>query len=67
MEQETFWTLIRDLPHWEFEIFLILIFDGVIGVLIWPNIKKMFRHHTEDDDKITELEERIKTLEQEKK
>ncbi len=63
MEQETFWTLLRDLPHWEFELFLIFIFDILIGVLIWPRLKKFTRHHEEDDNKIAELEKRIAKLE----
>ena len=25
---ETFWTLLHDKGHWEFEIFLMLLFDG---------------------------------------
>jgi len=66
MEKETFWTLLSDLPHWEFEVFLIILFDVIIGALIWPNIKRMFSHHKEDDDKIAELEKRIKIIEQEK-
>ena len=64
MEHETFWTLIGDSAHWEFEIFLIIIIDGLIGVLIWPRIKRWFQHHREDDDKLTQLEKRIKILEE---
>jgi hypothetical protein len=37
---ETFWTLLRDSAHWEFEIFLMILFDLVIGGLAWPLIKK---------------------------
>lgn len=31
--QETFWTLLRDQAHWEFEMFLMLLFDGVLAGL----------------------------------
>ena len=63
MEHETFFTLIKDSAHWEFEIFLMIFFDGLIGVLIWPKIKAWFTHHKEDDTKIAELEKRIMILE----
>jgi hypothetical protein len=66
METETFWTLLRDLPHWEFELFLIFIFDILIGALIWPRIKKFSLHHKEDDDKLAALERRIAELEKNK-
>lgn len=63
MEHETFWTLFTDLAHWEFELFLILIFDVLIGVLIWPRIRKFIRHHKSDDEKLEELEKRLMFLE----
>ena len=63
MEHETFWTLLRDPAHWQFELFLIFIFDVVIGILIWPQLKRWFRHHHEDDDKLQDLENRVKRLE----
>jgi hypothetical protein len=40
IEHETFWTLLTDLPHWEFEIFLMVIFDGLVGAILWPLIKR---------------------------
>ena len=50
---ETFWTLLHDLAHWEFEIFLMAVFDGLIGAGIigfcWPRIKKHWHHHLERD------------------
>jgi hypothetical protein len=64
MEHETFWTLLTDVAHWQFEIFLIVLFDVVIGLLIWPKIKQWFKHHKEDDNKLHELEKRITSLEQ---
>jgi hypothetical protein len=50
---ETFWTLLHDAAHWEFEIFLMLIFDVLIGSLItyivWPKIKEHWAHHKARD------------------
>jgi len=75
MEKETFWTLLFDLAHWEFEIFLMVLFDFVIGFVGWryilrPLLNKWFKHHTEDHtkiDKVDALEERIKKLEDDRK
>ena len=65
MEKETFLTLIQDLAHWEFEIFLMVLFDGVIGFLLWgmllrPLWNRWFRHHKEDDNKLATLEKNRK-------
>jgi hypothetical protein len=46
---ETFWTLLRNAAHWEFELFLMLVFDGIVGALLWPTIKKHWNHHLERD------------------
>ena len=62
MEKETFWTLLLDLPHWEFELFLIFIFDVLLGLLIWPLIRKFTTHHKSDDDRINDLEKEIEEL-----
>ena len=62
METETFWTLFYNLPHWEFEIFLIIIFDGIIGLIIWPKIRKFTTHHKSDDERIADLEREVKKL-----
>jgi|GEM_PF-3098921 len=62
-DQETFWTLLTNLPHWEFELFLMFIFDVLIGVIIWPKIKSFSKHHKEDDDKLSELDKRLSALE----
>lgn len=62
MEHETFFTLIKDKAHWEFEIFLILLFDVLIGLLIWPLIEKFLIHHKSDDERIKELERRVDEL-----
>jgi len=37
---ETFWELLRDPAHWYFELLLIVIFDVVIGLLVWQFIQK---------------------------
>lgn len=63
MEQETFWTLLSNKAHWEFELLLIFIFDVLIGVVIWPRLQKFTKHHKEDDDKLDVLEKRIEELE----
>jgi hypothetical protein len=50
---ETFWTLLHDRAHWEFELFVgfieMLAFDGIVGLLLWPTVKKHWRHHIERD------------------
>lgn len=63
MEHETFWTLATDLAHWEFELFLIFLFDGLIGLIVWPRIQQFFKHHKSDDDRLDEMEKRLQKLE----
>lgn len=63
MESETFSTLLKDPAHWQFELFLIFLFDVLIGALLWPRLKKFISHHQEDDDKLQELERRVTFLE----
>lgn len=48
---ESFWELMRSLPHWEFEIFLMLIVDGVVGAVAWPFLKRHWQHHLNRDKK----------------
>ena len=52
---ETFWTLLRDRAHWEFELFVgfveMIVFDVVVGMLAWPFIKKHWTHHVTRDRK----------------
>ena len=62
MEHETFWTLLADPAHWAFEIFLILIFDVIIGLLIWPWVNKFLIHHKTDDERIADLEKGVREL-----
>ena len=46
---ETFWTLLHDSAHWEFEVFLTILQDVVIGAIIWPFAKKHIGHHLDRD------------------
>jgi hypothetical protein len=46
---ETFWSLFQDAAHWEFELFLMLLFDGLIFGLAWPFIRKHWHHHLDHD------------------
>jgi hypothetical protein len=49
MGHETFFTLLRDKSHWEFEIFVNMVFDGFLLGIIWPFIKKHITHHLDRD------------------
>lgn len=62
MEHETFWTLLCDPAHWMFELFLIFIFDILIGLIIWPYLMKFIRHHRGDDDQIACLQRQVAEL-----
>jgi hypothetical protein len=46
---ETFWTLLRDPAHWEFEGFLMLVFDVLIAGIAWPFLRKHWQHHLDRD------------------
>ena len=46
---ETFLTLLQDRAHWEFELFLMLLFDGVVGCVLFPFVRKHWRHHITRD------------------
>lgn len=48
---ETFWTLAADIAHWEFELFLMLLFDVILGILVWPFVKRHWLHHTARDER----------------
>jgi hypothetical protein len=49
MEHETFFTLLQNPAHWEFELFLMVVFDLIIGALLWPTVRKHWKHHLEHD------------------
>lgn len=46
---ETFFDLLKSAAHWEFEIFLTLIFDGLLGAMLWPWASKHWKHHIARD------------------
>ncbi len=51
MVAESFWVLLKDPAHWEFELFLMVVFDGLIGAIAWPLIKRHIHRdvrHAED-------------------
>lgn len=37
--------LLKSPGHWMFEITLMLIFDFIIGIIIWPIIKHLWQDH----------------------
>ena len=59
---ETFWDLLRDPAHWEFEIFLIFVFDVLIGLVVWPFIMRGFKHHKSDHERLEDLEKEMSRL-----
>jgi hypothetical protein len=45
---ETFLELLKSPGHWLFELFLMALFDGVIGALVWGRfLKKHWQEHKE--------------------
>ncbi len=59
---ESFLDLLKDPAHWEFEIFLILIFDVLLGAIIWPFARGGLRHHKSDHERLEDLEREVKML-----
>lgn len=53
IDPETFGSLLRDGAHWKFELFVggieMLVFDGLIGWLAFPFIRKHWQHHIARD------------------
>lgn len=43
-----YFELLQSWPHWMFEITLILIFDVIIGLILWPLIKRAVHRHDEE-------------------
>jgi len=46
---ETFMSLLHDKAHWEFELFLMLIVDVILCGLLWPFVRKHWKHHIARD------------------
>ena len=46
---ETFWTLLRDAAHWEFEIFLTILTEAATAGIGWLFVRKHWRHHIARD------------------
>jgi len=50
---ETFWSLLHDSAHWEFELLVgfieMVVFDGLVLGLCWPFIQKHMKHHFDRD------------------
>jgi hypothetical protein len=51
MIQETFGMLLRNRAHWEFELFLMLLFDGLIAGILIPLGHKHWKHHLARDER----------------
>lgn len=49
IEHETFFTLVRDVAHWEFEVFVTLIVEGLILGMFYPFARKHWHHHLNRD------------------
>lgn len=47
MIAETFMELVKDPNHWLFEIMLMVIFDGLIGMILYPLFKRWLKSHDE--------------------
>lgn len=62
MEHETFWSLVKSLPHWEFELLLMALFDGLLGAIILPWWKRAHTHHQSDDQRIEALERELDNI-----
>jgi hypothetical protein len=63
MDHETFWGLLRSPAHIELELFLMFVFDFLIGAILWPKLKKFRNHHQSDDDRVAVLEKKVNKLE----
>jgi uncharacterized membrane protein len=59
---ETFWELLTDPAHWYFEFLLIIIFDVIVGLLIWPFVNKALLHHKSDHERLEDLEREVLRL-----
>jgi len=64
MEHETFWSLLHDWPHWEFETFLTFVYDVLVGMILWPLVRKFLMHHRSDDQQLLDLQRKVAKLEE---
>jgi hypothetical protein len=48
-QAETLMSLFKSVAHWEFELLLMVLFDGLIGAVMWPFVKKHLQHHLARD------------------
>jgi hypothetical protein len=62
MEHETLWQLLCDPAHWELEIIIQIVFDGLIGLIVWPRLCKAVLHHRSDDEKLADLQTQIDAI-----
>lgn len=49
-QPETFVGLLKSGPHWAFEVFLMVVFDGVVGLVLWPFVAEHWAHHVAHDE-----------------
>lgn len=59
---ETFWTLLHDTAHWEFEIFVTIVVDLLFGALVWnrwlkPLITKQRNKTIEEEHSLHNISE----------
>lgn len=52
---ETFWTLLRDAPHWEFELFLMALVDGLIVGVGVRQFKRWHRTHDREQHRVAPI------------
>lgn len=63
MIAETFFQLLKDPAHWLFEVFLMILFDVLIGLLLWPAFVEWMHRHDEEYHKPAPLtEEQVQQL-----
>lgn len=48
--EETLWELLTDPNHWVLEVVIMVVFDGLVGALLWPFIKRHWKHHLYHDE-----------------
>lgn len=59
---ETFFEMLRNPAHWAFEIFVTVIFDGLVVGLFWPVVKACWKaHRAEADAQSLAAEEKVMT------